>query len=117
MVKARRGATTLGCLFTALILIAGGYFGAKIGSVFWKSYEFENTMKQQIRFAEMFTNDQIMKRIVAKADSLGLPEDAKDVTVERQGRHISVSADYVEMVELPLHVRTFHFTPRAEFDY
>lgn len=117
MVKARRGVSTFGCLFTVLVLVAAGYFGLKIGNVFWKSYEFEDTMKQQARFAEMFTDDQMMKRIVAKADSLGLPEEAQDVTVERQGRHISISADYVEMVELPLHVRRFHFTPKAEYDY
>jgi hypothetical protein len=117
MVRRRRGATTMGCLFMALVLIAAVYFGLKIGKVFWASAEFEDAMKQQIRFAELLTDDQIYKRLVAKADSLGLPEDAQDVTVERTGRHISVSADYVEMVELPLHVRSFHFTPKAEYDY
>lgn len=117
MVRSRRGASTLGCLFSLLVLVAAGYFGFKIGNVFWKSAEFESTMKAQAEHADILTDDQISKRLVAKADSLGLPEDAQEVTVERVGRHISISADYVEMVELPLHVRTFHFTPRAEYDY
>jgi hypothetical protein len=74
-------------------------------------------MKQQLRFAETLTDRQIYDRIVARADSLGLPEEAKDITLERKGRHISVSADYTVMVELPLHNRSFHFSPFVEYDY
>jgi hypothetical protein len=116
MVRPRRGAT-LGCLLTVLLLIAAGYFGLKVGQVYWEHAQYEDTMKQHIRFAETLTDRQIYDRIVAKADSLGLPDDAKEISLERTGRHIAVSADYVVLVELPLHVRTFHFTPRAEFDY
>ena len=118
MVRRRRGATSLGCLLTVLLLIAAGYFGMKIGQVYWNNAQYLDTMKQHIRFAETLTDKQIFDRIVAKADSLGLPDDAKEVSVERTAtRHIAVSADYVVLVELPLHVRTFHFTPRAEIDY
>ena len=117
MVTNRRGATTLGCLLTALLFAAGGYFGLKVAQVYWNFYQYEDTMKQHIRFAETLTDQQLYDRVVAKADSLGLPEDAKEVSVEREGRHITISADYVVMVELPLHNRTFHFTPRAEHDY
>jgi hypothetical protein len=48
---------------------------------------------------------------------LNLPPEAADVTVQRTGRHISVMADYVEKVQLPGRVRSFHFTPTAEYDY
>ena len=117
MVRARRGASTFGCLFTALLLIAAGYFGLKIGAVYWDAAQYEDTMNQTVRFAETFTDRQIYDRVVAKADSLGLPEEAKEVSVERVGRHVTVSADYIVMVELPLHNRSFHFSPRAERDY
>jgi hypothetical protein len=117
MVTNRRGATTFGCLFTVLLLLAGGYFGMKVGAVYWDFYQYENTMKQYVRFAETLTDRQIYDRVVAKADTLGLPEDAKEVSVERVGRHISLAADYIVMVELPLHVRSFHFSPRAEHDF
>ena len=113
MVRARRGASTFGCLFTALLLIAAGYFGLKIGAVYWDAAQYEDTMNQTVRFADR----QIYDRVVAKADSLGLPEEAKEVSVERVGRHVTVSADYIVMVELPLHNRSFHFSPRAERDY
>jgi hypothetical protein len=117
MVKSRRGATTFGCLFTALLIAAGGYFGLKVGQVYWNYQQYQDTMSAQAHNAVLLTNDQIIKRLVAKADSLGLPEDAADVSVVRQGRHITIEADYIELVELPLHVRSFHFTPRAEYDY
>jgi hypothetical protein len=117
MVRNRRGGISFGCLFTSLVLAATLYFGVKIGSVYWNFYQYEDTMKQATRFAETFPDSTIRNRVAAKADSLGLPEGASDVTVERVGRHISISADYIQMVELPLHNRTFHFTPRAEYDY
>lgn len=117
MVKTRRGATTFGCLFMALLGIAAVYFGMKVGQVYWVNAQYEDTMKQHIRFAETLTDRQIYDRIIAKADSLGLPEEAKEVSVERTGRHLSISADYIVMVELPLHNRSFHFSPHAEFDY
>jgi hypothetical protein len=117
MVKARRGASTFGCLLMLLVGIAAVYVGMKIGKVYWTNVDFQDTMKQNIRFAETMTDKQIRDRLVAKADSLGLPEEAKDVTVERKGRHISASADYSVTVELPFHNRSFHFSPHVEYDY
>jgi hypothetical protein len=117
MVKSRRGASTFGCLFMILLLVAAVYFGLKIGQVYWNNLSYEDGMRQQLRFAETLTDKQIYDRIVARADTLGLPEEAKDITVERKGRHISVSADYMVLVELPLHNRSFHFSPFVEYDY
>jgi hypothetical protein len=115
--KRRRGAASYGCLITILVMAAIGYFGAKIGEVYWHYVEYKNIMNEQARFASHYTDEQIRNRLVAMADSLGLPEDASMVTIERQPHHILISADYVEAVELPLHVRHFSFSPRAEYDY
>jgi hypothetical protein len=116
MVK-RTGATTLGCLFTALVLGAGGYFGSKVAKVYWNHYTFQESMSQYARMAAVLTDAQIVSRLSAKADSLDLPAEAADVTVLRTGRHIAIQADYVQNVELPLHIRQFHFTPKAEHDF
>jgi hypothetical protein len=117
MVKTRRGASKFGCLIMLALAVGAIYFGFKIGQVYWNNYTFQDEMKQQVRFAETLTDKQIHDRIVARADSLGLPEEAKDVTVERKGRHISVSADYTVIVELPLTKRSIHFSPFVEYDY
>jgi hypothetical protein len=117
MVRPRRGISTLGCLVSLLIFVAVCYFGFKIGQVYYSYYDFEDTMKQQARFADHFTDQQIKARLVAKADSLGLPPEASDITVERKGQHISISAEYSQQVQLPLQVRTFKFSPHADYDY
>jgi len=117
MVRARRAAASYGCVFTLLVIAFVCYFGAKIGTVYWHYFEYKNIMDEQARFAAHYTDEQIRNRLVAMADSLGLPEDASMVTIERTKHHIAISADYVEAVELPLHVRKFSFKPRSEYDY
>jgi hypothetical protein len=117
VVRTRRGAGSYGCLVTLLILAAIGYFGAKLGEVYWRYLEFKNVMTQQARFASHFTDEQIRQKLVMSADSLGLPPEASLVTLDRANHHISIGADYVEAVELPLHVARISFSPRAEYDY
>src|SRR5690606_13574593 len=53
---ARRGASTLGCLFTLVVVAAIGYFAVSIGSVFYRHYAFQDAMKQEARFASHRTN-------------------------------------------------------------
>ena len=117
MVRSRRGSGSYGCLLTLLAIAVVGYFGAKVGEVYWHYYEYKNIMDEQARFASHYTDEQIRNRLVAMADSLGLPEDASMVNIQRNPHHIVISADYVEAVELPLHVRKFSFSPRSEYDY
>ena len=116
MVK-RGGGTSAGCLFTLLVLAAIIYFGAKVAEPYWRFYQYQNVMTQQARFSTHFTDDQIREKLVQSADSLNLPPEASMVTIDRQAHHISIGADYVETVELPLTVRHFSFSPRADFDY
>jgi hypothetical protein len=117
VVRSRRGMGTTGCLLTLLLLAAIGYFGLKVGEVYWRYLEYKNVMTQQAKFASNFSDEQIRQRLVISADSLGLPPEASLVTIERTSHHISIGADYIETVELPLQVRQISFSPRAEADY
>ena len=117
MVSRRSGGTSAGCLLTLLVLAAIIYFGVKVAEPYWRYYQYQSVMTQQARFATHFTDDQIRQRLVQSADSLNLPPEASMVTIDRQPHHISIAADYVETVELPLTVRHFSFSPRADFDY
>ncbi len=113
----RRGGSSYGCLFTLLVLAAVVYFGAKIGESYYHFYQYQDAMGAQARFAAHSTDEQIRERLAQLADSLGLPSEASLVSVDRMPHHISIGADYVETVELPLHVRHLTFSPRAESDY
>ena len=110
----RRGASTLGCLFTLMIIAAIAYFGVNIGEVYWRFYEYQDDMKQEVRFARANTNDQILTRLRARADSLGLPEDAQAIAIRRNAQAITIEAEYYERLQLPMYNREMLFHPRAE---
>jgi hypothetical protein len=60
-------------------------------------------------------DDQTIRhRLAARADSLGLPPDARMVGIRRTERRIEIWADYGEPVELPLLTREMRFRPHVE---
>ena len=119
MVNRARGRSTLGCLFSLLLLTTALYFGVNIGEVYWRYYRYQDAMQQEVRFAQLRSDQMIMGRLAAVAMSLGLPDGAGRVTIRRDDRtrRIGIAADYSERVELPGFVRTFRFSPRAEGTY
>ena len=114
MVKARRGVSSLGCLFTLLVLAAVAYFGVNAGEHYFRFYQYQDAMRQEVRFAAHNSDALILRHLRERADSLGLPEAAGEVTLQRDGRHIEVESEYYEHIELPLMVREVRFNPHAE---
>lgn len=110
----RGGRSSLGCLFSLLILAAAIYFGVNFGEVYWRFYEFQDAMKQEVRFARQISDERIKLRLAALADSLGLPQEASEIVIERSAGSISVRAEYTERVDLPLVRREIRFKPRAQ---
>jgi hypothetical protein len=113
-VVSRRGRSSLGCLVALLIVAAAMYLGVNVGEAYWRFYEYQDAMRQEVRFAKQIPDERIKLHLKAYADSLGLPEDASDVTIDRANGEISVSAQYSERVELPLFAREIRFNPRAQ---
>ena len=111
---ARRGRSTLGCLTTLLVLVAIAYFGVNIGQAYSDYFALRDSMRQQARFGARLTDEQIRRALIAKVDSLGLPEEAADFNIRRESRRIVIWTEYVQTVELPMFVREFTFTPLAE---
>jgi hypothetical protein len=114
MVKPRRGLSSLGCLFSILIVAAIVYFGVNIGEHYFRFYQYQDAMRQEVRFAAHNNDVQIERHLREQADSLGLPEAAGEVTVQRDGRHIEIESEYYVHIELPLMVREVRFNPHAE---
>jgi hypothetical protein len=110
---ARRGRSSLGCLFTLLIAAAVGYFAVNAGESYWRYFQFQDAMQQEARFARQRTNEQILTRLRASVDSLGLPEEAAMISIRRSTDSISIGADYDEHVEMPMYVKAIHYRPRA----
>jgi len=114
LVTSRRGASSLGCLFTLLLVTAAVYFGVNVAEVYWRFYEYQDDMRSLARFSSNAPSDTIVSHLRASADSLGLPSDAGRVIVRRTDASIVLESDYYERVELPGYVRDIHFHPRAE---
>lgn len=117
MVTLRRGSSSLGCLFTLLIVAAVLYFGVNAGEVYFRYYQYKDAMRQEVRFAAHNSDAVIIRHLRAQADSLELPEGAHNVVVQRDGRHIEIEAEYYDHIELPLTVREVYLNPHAEGIY
>jgi hypothetical protein len=75
-------------------------------------------MRQEVRFASHNSDQVILRHLRAQADSLGLPEAAGEVTLQRSGRHIEIESEYYEHIELPCSCARFASTrtPKASFE-
>ena len=114
MVRRRSGMSSMGCLFTLLCLAAVGYFGVGVGEHFFRFYQYQDSMRQEVKFAAHNSDALILRHLRQRADSLGLPEAAGEVTLQRDGRHIEIESEYYVHFELPGMVREHRFNPHAE---
>ena len=114
MVTIRAGITSLGCLLTLLILAAIGYFGIGVGEHYMQFYQYQDAMRQEVKFAAHNSDALILRHLRERADSLGLPESAGEVTLQRDGRHIEIESEYYVHLELPLYVKEVRFDAHAE---
>lgn len=117
MVKSRRGAGSLGCLFTLLLIAVIGYFAMPIAEAYFRYWQFEDEMSQAVRFARVNQDREIRNRLQAFVDSSGLPTAARNVQIQRRDGRINVSASYVEEFHLPGYVRLQPFNPSAQGSY
>lgn len=107
----RRGESRLGCLIPLLILAVAAYLAVDYGEAYFHFYQFKDAMGQEARFATDKTDDQIISRLTALADTLQLPPGAEVISIQRSPTTITISSDYDEVIKLPLkkeHVLHFH---------
>jgi hypothetical protein len=114
LVARRRGASSMGCLFRLLIVAAVIYFGVNIGGAYWRFYQFQDDMRQIVAFAPHTSNEAVIAKLRASADSLNLPPEAGQISIRRNETMLGIEADYYEHVELPMYARDVHFHPHAE---
>ena len=113
MVSNRRGAGTLGCLFSIFLVVAIGYFATHFGEAFLRAYRFEDAMKGELRQAGRKGNDEIIARLHMVADTLEIPEEGHAIVIVRSGTNVAIWSDYVEPVEFPFGIKNVHLTPHA----
>jgi hypothetical protein len=120
MVRARRGpprgVSSLGCLFSLLVVAVVFYYGIDIGRVYWNYYKLLDQMKVSARFAQTQTDEQILRTLRGTVDELGLPDQAKRFVIRRNPSPatIQIRTEYNVEVELPFTVHVITLKPEAE---
>ena len=78
-----RGASTLGCLFSIMILMVVLYYAVDVGRVYWDFYKFQDEMETSARFAQTQSDEQIRGHLRNVARDLGLPTEAQRIVIRR----------------------------------
>ena len=115
--RARVGASRLGCLLTLLVLSIAALLGLDYAELYYRNYVYQDAMRQAVRFAGRNDDARIVRGLRAKADSLDMPPEAKELTVTRShapARRIEIGAEYVDTVRGPVIRRAVRFRPHAE---
>ncbi len=112
----RRGASTMGCLVSLLVLVAVLYYGVNIGEVYFRYYRLMDELRTQAQLAAALDNGTIQRRIASAIQEIGVPEEASSnlqITRSASPRQITIETDYSESVHLPLFNHTFRLHPKA----
>lgn len=115
LLRNRRGAGTVGCLFSLLLFGAALYFGYHIGQVYWRFYQLQDAMKSQARLAPSLADDVIRRRLNESADEI-FPDRKFKFTISRGGRprKIVIDTEYADTLNVPPIRHIFEFKPHAE---
>lgn len=111
----RAGKSRIGCLLTLLFLIVGSYYGYNLGAVYMRYWRFKEAIKSEARLAPSIDNATIRRRLREKVTQLRLPDEARDIFIQRtlRPRQIVIRTSYQESVDLPFFNHTFTLTPEV----
>ena len=97
----RHGQGKIGCIIRLLVLLAVVGIAAKLIPVKIRSAELYDFMEEQAQRATRSTPEAVKKNVLARAKDLGLPVEPKDVTVQRRGGRVVITARYTIPIEFP----------------
>jgi hypothetical protein len=112
----RRGRTSLGCLFVLLLLVSGAYFGYEFFDAYYRYYTLRDAMTQEARFAADRSDLIVRRRLRAKADSLGVPDEAV-FRIRRNRNGVAIWTTYTEVVKLPIGEKRLQFEPVVQREF
>lgn len=104
ILRSRRGASALGCLFTLAVLGCAAYVALLFARPWFAKEQFQDDLQMAARFASTTSDADIRTRLVARADSLGLPKEAKRISIRRFTNEglVRIAARYEVTVQVPL---------------
>ncbi|HEV8600355.1 MAG TPA: hypothetical protein VGQ69_13435 [Gemmatimonadales bacterium] len=115
ILRSRRGVSTLGCLFSALIAAVVLYYAIDVGRVYWKYYKLKDEMTTAARFAQHTPDEDIRRQLAGVARDLELPPEAQRFVIRRTQEPpiVSIRTEYRVTIELPFHNRVLTLKPNV----
>ena len=105
-----RGEGQMGTLVGLCVLAIAIYLGFKVIPVMVNAYAFRDYIEQETRFAAMQRKDEeIVKRVLRKAQELELPVTAKSIKVNRTVSHFDIVVRYTVPIETPVYTYNWNF--------
>ena len=102
----RRGSGSGGCLLSIVVLAVVFFVGWPAVQVYVRAYEYEDALRQTLLYSNGQPDANLRERMRAAADSIGgLPDEAYDITVERQTDFVRLSAQYTDTIRFPMRPR------------
>jgi hypothetical protein len=81
--KGEAGKIRLGCLVVVGLVVLAIVIGKDFGAVYLRYYQMQDEVKSEGAFAAGLSDKTILDRLVARADSLGIPLGPSDWYVHR----------------------------------
>ena len=108
-----RGEGRLGTIFGLVVLAVTVYLAFKVVPVMVNAYAFRDYIEQETRFAALRNKDEeVIKRVLRKAEELDLPVTRKSITVNRSSSHFDIRVAYTIPIETPVY--TYNWVFREE---
>jgi hypothetical protein len=105
-----RGEGRLGTLLGLCVLVLTVYLGFKVVPVMVNAYAFRDYIEQEARFAALQKKDEeVVKRVLRKAQELELPIQAKNIKVKRDQGHFDIAVKYTVPIATPIYTYNWDF--------
>ncbi len=111
----RRGRTSLGCIFTLVLLAIVGYYALGAGWTYLHYWQILDEMRLQARLAPTLDDSVIRRRLVTRAGELELPSEANRFVIKRlaRPREIVITTRWKGTIALPFYEWVVTFQPQA----
>jgi hypothetical protein len=115
--RGEAGKAKLGCLVVLVLLVCAFLVGKDFGAVYLRYYQLQDEVKSEGAFAPGLSDKTIRDRLVARADTLGIPLGPSDWYIRRTTTpsEITIRAEYDDSVVVQVfgyrRVFRLHFVP------
>jgi hypothetical protein len=105
-----RGEGRLGTLVGLCIIGLTVYLGFKVIPVMINAYTFRDYLEEESRFAALRNKDEeVVKRVLRKAQELELPVQQKAIVVNRVHGRFDIAVRYTVPIETPVYTYKWDF--------